>query len=104
MERKNQTIYICGQVTGLPVEETRQKFEAAAEYCRAVLGFKTAINPMNICSPVMAWPEAMKRCIGNLMMCHAIYMLPDWTKSRGATLERFIATNLSIEIIEGAAL
>jgi len=104
VEKNNKRIYICGKVSGLPYTQVLQKFENAEKHALEVLGYSYAINPLKFNAQDADWHFAMKRCIGNLMQCDAIYMLPDWPQSRGAILERFIASNLGIEIIEADAV
>lgn len=45
-----------------------------------------------------AWEDYLRRDIVALMDCQTIHMLPGWTKSKGARLERYIASQLGFTI------
>lgn len=47
----------------------------------------------------VSWEAAMKRSIFRMLSCDAVYLLPGWTRSRGARLEVFLAGELGIPII-----
>lgn len=83
-------IYISGQISGLPYEEVKAKFKAAEDKLTAQ-GYKV-INPINNGIPVNApWEVHIAMDIILLLGCSAIYLLPDWDYSKGATLEKKIA-------------
>ncbi len=85
-----KTIYISGKITGLPISEVIVKFQTAETKIRR-FGFEP-INPLNNGLPLEAdWADQMGRDIALLLRCDAIYMLPDWEQSEGATLEYLIA-------------
>ncbi len=44
------------------------------------------------------WSEYLRRDIVALMKCNTIYMLKGWEKSRGATLEMYIATQVGMGV------
>ena len=46
-----------------------------------------------------SWAEYMKKDIPHLLACDGIYLLPNWTGSKGAILEHHIASQLGMEII-----
>lgn len=91
-------IYICGKVTGEERYRTVKKFQIAENYLQ-IQDWET-INPVRHIPENTEWKDAMRTCVALLMECDAIYMLPCWTQSRGATLERFIAGSVGIKIIE----
>jgi hypothetical protein len=83
-------VYISGKITGLPFDETKTKFDAAERELLA-RGYKV-VNPTNNGIPINApWELHVAMDIVLLIGCHAIYMLPDWAYSKGATLEKNIA-------------
>lgn len=83
-------VYISGQITGLPFEETKAKFDAAEAELREQ-GYEV-VNPLNNGISFNApWELHVAMDIVLLVGCHAIYMLPDWAYSKGATLEKNIA-------------
>ena len=81
-----KTIYIAGKVTGVPVDERTEKFQAA-ETMLQKRGWKT-INPIKLVTdPSTSWHEAMDICFLALAKADAIYMLPCSVDSKGAQLE-----------------
>ncbi len=104
-------VYIAGKVTGLPWAEVTAKFgQAQVELERR--GF-TVINPLAVVSHHHGitpkahrlldtpWEWCMRWCLRALMDSDAVVLLPCWTHSRGATLERYVAASLNIPIYEG---
>lgn len=83
-------VYISGQISGLPFEEVKAKFDKA-EIALQEKGWDV-VNPVNNGLPFNApWELHVSIDIILLMGCTAIYLLPDWYYSRGATLEKNIA-------------
>jgi hypothetical protein len=95
---KMKRIYISGKITGLPVSEVREKFDAAEQEL-AAQGYEV-VNPLKTAIPYGAeWETHMTVDILLLTGCDAIYLLSDWLYSRGATLEKRIAEITGKEII-----
>ena len=91
-------IYISGQISGLPLEETRAKFENIENELVAQ-GYEV-VNPLKNGIPYNApWEVHIAMDILLLIGCEAIYLLPDWAYSKGATLEKKIAEFTGKEII-----
>ena len=90
-------LYLAGPMTGLP-HLNFPAFHAAAAHLRAY-GY-TVINPAEI-NPdhSMSWEDCMRKDIAELVTCSAIYLLPGWKASKGATLEHHIAERLGLHII-----
>ena len=91
-------VYISGQITGLPFDEVKAKFEKAESELKAqgyevVSHLKTGI-PFNY-----PWESHIVMDILLLISCNAIYLLSDWKYSKGATLEKNIAELTGKEII-----
>jgi hypothetical protein len=83
-------IYISGQITGLPFDEVQTKF-AAAERILTEQGYE-AISPLKTGIPYnFPWENHIAMDIVLLIGCEAVYFLPDWNLSKGATLEKNIA-------------
>ena len=96
-KRLDMKIYISGQITGLPVAEYTEKFSRAEAELKAK-GYDV-VNPLRNGLPSGArWQEQMKTDIRLLLDCQAIYLLANWEKSIGATLEREIAKGLGLII------
>lgn len=84
------TIYISGQITGLELEIAQQNFIEAAELL-SCLGVDP-VNPFeNGLTQEHSWEQHMLRDIEMLMSCDGVFMLSNWTKSRGARIERNVA-------------
>ena len=90
-------IYISGQITGLDIQEASDIFQMA-EFHLKNLGW-SPINPMTIKHDHdQSWESYMREDIKELMDCDAIFMLPNWTISKGAKVEHDIAKSLNIPI------
>ena len=93
-------IYIAGPMTGHP-DLNFPAFHGKAAELRA-MGHE-AVNPAEINSdPQAEWATCMRSDIRELVTCEAIYLLPGWEKSRGATLEWTIATELGMLVLTDA--
>ena len=96
--------YIAGKITGLVYEEALGKFAEAENSLRSQ-GHEP-INPMRENEldgdgNEHPWSEYMKRDIPHLLRCDGIYLLPCWSGSKGATLEKHIAETLGMEVVFG---
>jgi hypothetical protein len=111
------TIYISGPITGKK-DFNRKAFERAKDQilkdCGLLPGIKI-INPLQIGDWVdkhfreikiktpPAWADYMRADIKALMDCSHVFFLDGWQKSRGATVEHFIAQTLGIPCIKSMA-
>ena len=92
-----QKIYISGKITGLPINEVIAKFQATEAKIRR-FGFE-AVSPLRNGLPLESeWADQMGKDIALLLRADAIYMLPDWQQSEGATLEYLIARQRRMRI------
>jgi hypothetical protein len=90
-------IYIAGPMSGLP-ELNFPAFHREAARLRAD-GLEV-VNPAEINLDHTAnWHDCMRADITQLMTCDAIAMLPGWEKSKGASLEHYIANSLDMRVI-----
>lgn len=91
-------VYISGQITGLLVAEYTGNFNRAETELKAK-GYKV-VNPIRNGLPCGAhWNEQMKADIRLLLDCDAIYLLANWERSIGATLERDIAKGVGLKVM-----
>ena len=92
-----QKIYISGKITG--IEKKAPLIFAEAELDLIDRGFNV-VNPIKIKhNHNGSWANYMKNDIKALMDCDAIYMLSNWTGSKGAEIERRLALDLGMKII-----
>jgi hypothetical protein len=90
-------IYISGKMSGLP-ELNFPAFHAAAADLRAK-GYDV-VNPAELNpDPGATWEQCMRVDIAALMTCDAIALLPSWSDSRGAKLEKHVADALGMRAI-----
>lgn len=90
-------IYLSGKITGLPIQEAREKF-ADAQALLEEIGFE-AVNPTEKgLSNELPWEQCMVKDIESLLSCDAIFMMDDWMESKGAQIEYDIANRLGKDI------
>ena len=95
-------IYIAGKVSGENFQEATLKFAQAQQEIEA-LG--QVVNPLEIVNDGNAsWIDAMKLCIRILVDCDAVLLLPDYSSSKGALLEKRIALQLELTIFKDLKL
>lgn len=92
---KVRTVYISGPMTGLDQFNFPAFF--AAEEGLLEQGF-SVINPARLGGASNARSLCMRIDIEHLVRCDAIYMLKNWQKSEGASLELSIATHCAIPV------
>jgi len=95
-------IYISGKITGEDYEKTYKKFLLMEQ---KILSQSTVenpikvINPMKICKPEWNWEQCMRVCISKMLLCHEVWLLPDWVDSRGAKKEVCLCQEYGIKIV-----
>lgn len=93
-------IYISGQISGLEYKEAKYYFKQAELYLRWKYPEAKVINPLRWCLPSwMPWKVHMILDIAKLFTCTHIYLLGNWTDSRGASIEHFIAKEMGMEVL-----
>lgn len=94
------TIYIAGQITGLPIEKARQNF-AEAEFKLNLKGYDT-VNPMALerYHPDKEWIDYMIESLELLRKCDGIYLMDNYILSRGAQIERLAAISMNKKFIK----
>lgn len=92
-------IYISGKITGLLPEVADKLFKDAER--KLTLDGHEVVNPMTIPHDHdKTWLSYMRADIKALVDCDAIYMLRNWTESKGACTEFNLAHDLGLKIIE----
>ena len=115
----NNRIYISGRITGEPERECRRKFDLAVAKVEDFVFFDhygvtvylatgriryRAVNPWRLRllgKRLGRWPwsVAMAVCLWNVARSSTVYMLRDWTRSRGARMENTLAQLLGKNVI-----
>jgi hypothetical protein len=95
------TIYISGQISGLPEAEALNNFAKAIDYLEAKYPDAEVVSPMHDITHFhdKSWESYMKEDIHVLLRCDTIALLPNWRNSKGAKLEYLIARSLNFKII-----
>ena len=94
--QRENSIYVAGPMTGHK-DLNFPAFHAAAAALRAQ-GHHVE-NPAEInADPNAQWLDCMRMDIARLVTCDAIYLLPGWSKSRGAALEAVCAHTLGMHL------
>ena len=93
-------IYISGPITG--TDDYMERFQAADDRIRAK-GY-TAVNPAAelACkdSNTTTWEEYMGEALKLLATADAIYMLKGWERSKGASIEHWVAIAMGKKVYE----
>ena len=89
--------YLAGPMTGYP-DLNFPLFHRTAAHFRAQ-GIDV-VNPAEInADPAAGWIDCMRNDIRELVTCDSILMLPGWEKSKGASLEHYIARQLELRVV-----
>lgn len=93
-------IYIAGPMTGLPEFNYPAFREAEARLMS--LDYET-LNPItaeaeNDTGKPQTWQWYMRRALRLVSEAEGVALLPGWTKSKGACLERDVATRLGLDV------
>lgn len=83
-------IYIAGKITGLPITEAKYNFDTGKHEAE-IAGFHP-ISPMDLPHDHdKSWKSYMREDLAALKTCQAVYMLRNWSDSRGARIEEWFA-------------
>jgi|SRR5690606_36031755 len=96
---RKERIYLSGKITGLDEKVSKLLFKYAELEVQTVFPDFAIVNPWQITHKHDAtYTDFVVRDIEELFACKAIYMLNNWTDSRGARIEHFIAKEMGLEI------
>ena len=90
-------VYIAGPMTGIP-DYNYPAFDRMALALRA-LGHEVLNPAENPEPPCGTWQGYMRMALGQLVQCQCLALLPGWTESRGALIERKLAQVLLMEVV-----
>lgn len=97
LAERAQRIYVAGPMSGI-LDFNFPAFRAAAEMLRGI-GWQVE-NPADSGQVDGAeWADYMAYDLTRLGLCGAIYLLPGWSKSKGATEEKRIADFLGLKVL-----
>ncbi len=89
-------LYVSGPMTGLPGLNFPAFNKAAADLRER--GYDVT-NPVDINpDPNAQWSDCLREDIRALMDCDGVATLPNWERSRGASLEVYIAKDLGMPV------
>jgi len=90
-------VYLSGPLTSTgDLETNKQVFAKWAAVMRGE-GL-TVFSPPEDEEPGLEWKDYIRRDLTILPRCRKLVMLPDWTLSRGARLERYVAMEIGMPI------
>lgn len=95
-------IYVAGPMSGRP-DFNRPAFHEAAANLRS-RGYEVenpAENPPPSCGSWYGW---MRLGIAQIIKCDTMILLPGWETSRGANIERQLAIDLGINVVDYEAI
>ena len=96
---KRKRCYNSGKISGLPYLVAYNNFLAADRRIEE-LGFES-VNPMKEkwLKPSAPWILHMIVDVWKMLWCNTVYFQKNWTDSRGAQVEFYIALNLNKRMI-----
>lgn len=83
-------IYISGKITGEPVDEAKEQFEQAEDTIR--FAGHEPVNPFRVVDQEAKWEKQIGQCVEALLSCDAVFLLSNWSASRGALIEVAVAS------------
>ena len=90
-------IFLSGKVSGIESEAKMIFKQHAKEFEREG---SLVLNPMDLPdNHDKSWESYMKVCLSALINCDSIFMMKNWTESRGAEVERRLAIELGLKVI-----
>ncbi|MDR2325087.1 MAG: DUF4406 domain-containing protein [Acidovorax sp.] len=99
-ESPHQRVYIAGPMSGIDDLNYPAFNETAARLRNKGWHVENpAENPAPHVEASCHWTAYMRMGISQLMTCHAIYLLPGWQQSKGASLEYLIAQRLGLKVM-----
>lgn len=97
-------VYIAGPMSGYE-EFNFPAFNRVEELLRGSYGYKHVINPAKLHPTTdLPWVEFLKQDLRELITCDAVFLLKGWEKSRGATLEAFVAYVLGLRLYKNSPM
>ena len=89
-------VYIAGKITGDP--NYREKFQKVADELKDK--GHAVMNPA-VLPDGFEHEDYIKICMSMINACDAVYLLEDWTNSRGARFEHIYADMFGKKILKG---
>ena len=98
-------IYTAGPITADTDWEREQNIRRAEEISLAIMKLGAAVfcphTQARFFNGEMPWEEWIKRDLEVLSRCDAIFMIPNWKNSKGATAEHAFAKEHGMKILHG---
>ena len=96
----SKTIYLSGAIAGLPEDQVLQKFQKTK--CDLIEQGSLVYMPIGQvwCNCLKDDPEQLqtRNRVQMLMNCDTLYLFPDWSTCKTATLERDIAMRIGMNL------
>lgn len=105
--KRSKIIYVSGKYTDETKEKVSKNIELARQFSIKIweLGYTALcphLNTMNFEeSRILKWEDYIKGDLFLIDRCDGIFMLPNWSKSKGAKLELKHAMKLKLPIFFG---
>lgn len=93
-------IYLAGPMSGIE-ELNYPAFNAEAKRLRD-LGHEVENPAENPVPPCGSWTGYMRMALRQLVDCECVALLPGWTDSKGAVIERNLAQALEMPVMNAA--
>lgn len=90
-------LYICGPMTGY-CQDNYPAFNAEATRLRA-LGYHVENPAENEKPKCGTWEGYLRNSVQQMLRCDYVALLPGWPDSKGAVLERSLATRLGMRCV-----
>jgi hypothetical protein len=95
-------VYIAGPMTGLP-DYNYPAFNEAGQQLVA-RGYVVENPAQNAEPPCKSWLGYMRMALPQMVGCDVVALLPGWHTSRGAGIERQLALDLGLRVVDLSAL
>lgn len=94
---KDKQVYLSGPITGV------RNYKGLFLFSQKLVNLADALviyNPAARVPEFFTWEQAMHRCLSEITKYDTLVMLPGWSASRGARLERDVALACGMHIVD----
>lgn len=102
MTETKRRCYLAGPISKVDWQDAKKQFARMAEYAIMELGFSEVVNPVDHQGPdcpdelceMEIWTHYMRESLRKLTSCDGILLAPNYQLSKGARLERYVASEI----------